>query len=396
MFPVGTVHIGAGQTKNIDLGIAPIGEFNSRGAYSFTYFIRDVINGGEQEQTLSFRIIDLKDAFEIGSGELDPEANSIEIYVRNRANTDFENIKAEFSSPFFEFEETFDLKKEEIKTFEIELDRDKFKQLTAGFYTLNAEISVEGKSADVEGTIKFLEKDLLTTTQKDYGFVIYTKIIEKINEGNIPVHSETSVEKNIFSRLFTSFSPEPDFVEREGFKVTYTWVRDLNPGQNLKITTTTNWLFPLLVIFFVVVIVFFARKYSRNNLGLRKKITFVKAKGGEFALKVTIFVKARKYIERVSITDRLPPLVKLYEKFGQEQPTKADAKSGKISWNFEKFEEGETRVLSYFVYSKVGVLGKFALPSAYGVYERDGKIKETSSNRAFFVADQKIEKEKDL
>jgi len=54
-------------------------------------------------------------------------------------------------------------------------------------------------------------------------------------------------------------------------------------------------------------------------------------------------------------------------------------------------------VIHYLVYSKVGVLGKFALPSATAIYEKEGKVKETTSNRAFFVSETrgKEEAEKD-
>jgi len=46
------------------------------------------------------------------------------------------------------------------------------------------------------------------------------------------------------------------------------------------------------------------------------------------------------------------------------------------------------RTLTYIIYSKVGVLGKFALPTATAVYEKDGEIHETESNKAFFIAEQ--------
>ena len=53
-------------------------------------------------------------------------------------------------------------------------------------------------------------------------------------------------------------------------------------------------------------------------------------------------------------------------------------------------ESGEIRVISYIIYSKVGVLGRFALPPTTAVFERNGVFHETESNRAFFVADQKV------
>jgi len=82
-------------------------------------------------------------------------------------------------------------------------------------------------------------------------------------------------------------------------------------------------------------------------------------------------------------------MVKVHEKFLGEEPTRVNEKNRRIEWNFEKLEEGETRVLSYIIYSKIGILGKFALPSATAIYERNGDIQEAESNKAFFIAEQR-------
>ena len=388
MFPIGTTPLNEGETKEIQLKISPIGDFTHRGAYTFNYFIRGQ-DFSEIKQELTFKIIDLKDAFEIGSGEFDSESKSIEIYMHNKVNFDFGEINVKFSSGFFNFEESFYLGPNKRKDFSVQLNKEDFKKLMAGFYTLNAEINVEDKKANAEGVIKFVEKDIVTTTKKDYGFIIHTKIIEKTNEGNVLVKSETVLKKNIISRLFTSFSPQPDIVERQDLAVFYTWDKEIKPGETLEIVVRTNWLFPLLVILFIVTIVILAKQYSKTNLVLKKRVSFVKAKGGEFALKVSIIVNAKKYIERVSIIDRLPPLVKIYERFGGKKPSRINEKDRKIEWEFEKLEAGEIRMLSYIIYSKVGIMGKFALPATTAIYEKDGEISESESNRAFFIAEQR-------
>ena len=392
ILPDEKVHISKGQTKEIQLKIFPIENLKYRGFYTFEYFIKGQ-DLSETREEVTFRIINLEDTFEIGSGKIDPESNSIKIYIHNKVNFDFGEINATFSSAFFDFEEGFSLGPNERKEFSVQLNKEDFKKLMAGFYTLNAEISVEGKKANVEGIIKFVEKDIITTTKKSYGFVINTKIIEKTNEGNTLAKSQTVLKKNIISRLFTSFSPQPDIVEREGLIIYYTWDREIKPGETLEIVVKTNWFLPLLVIFFIVFIVILTKQYLKTNLVLRKKVSFVKAKGGEFALKVSIFVHSKKYIEGVNIIDKLPPLVKIYERFGGEKPSRINEKGRKIEWNFEKLEAGETRILSYIIYSKVGVLGRFALPAATAIYERDGKIHESASNKAFFIAEQKESKD---
>lgn len=382
------VTINSRETKEIQFQLSPIGKISQRGYYTIPYFIRGS-DTSEIEESFTFKIIELREAFEVGSGDVDPEFQSIEIFIKNLENIDFGDVNVKFSSAFFNVEQDFSIGPREAKRVPVQLNQEDFKSLMAGFYTLKAEVTALGKEANVEGVIKFVEKDILTTTKKDYGFLINTQIIEKTNEGNTIATSETVIKKNLISRLFTSFSPSPDIVERDGFSVYYSWTRDINPGETLKIDVKTNWLFPLILILFVVAIVALVRKYTGTNLVLRKKVSFVRAKGGEFALKVSISAHARQRVERVNLVDRLPLLVSLHEKFSGEQPTRVDAKNRRIEWNFEKMEAGEIKIVSYIVYSKVGVVGKFALPTATAIFEKDEKIQEVQSNMAFFIAEQR-------
>jgi hypothetical protein len=387
MFPIGTISIDEGQTKEVKLEIYPLMDLESTGPYTLSYYIK----GGSSEikEELTFRIINLKDAFEIGSGEINPTSEEIEIYIHNKVNFDFENIEVKFKSSFFEKKETFSLGPNKREDFTIKLNKEDFNKLNAGFYTLNAEIKIENKTADIEGILEFSEKNLVETKTENYGFVIETNVISKINKGNSVSKSEVILEKNIISRLFTTFSPHPDITERDGLTITYIWNKEIKPGETFEVRVRTNWLFPLLIIFFVVIITILTKQYSKTNLVLKKKVSFVSAKGGEFALKISIFVNAKKYIERVNIIDRLPLLTKIYERFGGKEPSKISEKNRRIEWNFEKLEAGETRILSYIIYSKIGILGKFALPTATAIFERDGKIEESESNRAFFIAEQR-------
>src|SRR3990167_6769648 len=94
MFPIGTTFVG-GQPKDITLEISPIGSIRERGHYTLTYFIRGQ-NKDEQQQEITFEIIDLKDAFEIGSGNIEPETGVLEIYIHNKENFNFGNMNAKF------------------------------------------------------------------------------------------------------------------------------------------------------------------------------------------------------------------------------------------------------------------------------------------------------------
>ncbi|MDP3987138.1 MAG: hypothetical protein Q8P81_02840 [Nanoarchaeota archaeon] len=387
-----SVYIAEGDTEAVQLELTPLGKIDERGSYAITYYIKSE-DGTQEQRTLTFKIIELEEAFTISSSDLDPESTSVDVSIKNNENFDFGNIGASFESPFFKFEREFSLGPQETKTFNVGLDSNKSRGLVAGYYTMTAEVSKGDVRGNVDGVVRFIEKDIVTTVNSEFGFLVDTQIIEKTNDGNVVQKTETVVKKNIIPRLFTSLEPKPDLVERKGTTIYYTWINEIKPGEKIQIMVKTNWLFPFIILLLLISIVVLTKRYSKTNLVLKKKITFVRAKGGEFALKVSVLVSSKKYLERVNVVDRLPPLVDVYERFGGDQPSKIDRKNKRIEWNFEKLEAGEIRVLSYVIYSKVGVLGRFALPSATAIYEKEGEIHETESNRTFFVAEQRSKKE---
>ena len=387
MYPKGTVYIAKGETKNVTIQIYPPENLKKTGFITFDYFIRGS-DGKEQKETLTVKVIELEEAFEVGAVEVDPESSSVTLYLQNLVNFEFPETHVEFSSAFFELEEDISLGPYETKEFEVVLDKEDLRKLVAGYYTVNTNIEVENLEAELKSSLEFLEKKVINMEEDSKGFIINTYTLKKTNEGNVIEQSITTFKKSIISRLFTTFSPQPTSVNREGFLVYYTWQEEIKPGEYYEIKVRTNWLYPIIIIVLIVLIVTLVKIYTRKNIVLKKKINFIRSKGGEFALKVSILVDSRKYLENVNVIDALPPLVKLYHRFGGEEPTKVDEKGRRLHWKFAKLEAGEKRILSYVIYSKIGVLGKFALPRATAFYEKNGKLEESQSNKAFFIAEQ--------
>lgn len=377
--------ISSGESKVIRLEVFPRRVSENFMYYKFDYYIRS--SGKSLNRELIFKTLNLEDVFSLNAEKISLDDKTARVFITNEESINFENIFSVFSSPFFSFEEKFNLDANEEKSFVTNLNREDFSHLEAGFYTMFADLEIEENSVRIEGTVNFEEENIFISERTEFGFFVSTGVIENINKGNVVERAETVVKKNVISRLFTTFSPEPDVVEREGLSIYYTWIEDIRPGESSEVRTTTNWFFPFLIVLFLVLIVVLTKKYTESDVELRKKVSFVNAKGGEFALKVTIFVKAKKHIERINIFDRLPSLVELYERFGENSPSKVDKKNRRIEWTFDRLDAGEKRVLSYVIYSKVGVLGKFALPSTTAVYEKNSKLHETESNRAFFVTE---------
>lgn len=385
--------IGEGETKNVRLSVFPREDFDYRDEDSFYYFIKSESTSETKEGSLAFRTLNVEDALEIGSEGFDTESDSVTIFVENAVNFGFDELDVKFSSHFFERDEerSFSLGPMEKRTFQVDLDGNRTRDARAGFYTLAAEISVGNETRKTEGSLDFVRTESLNESIERSGFFVPIRIIGKTNEGNVPVDSRTEVRRNVFSRLFTSFSEEPDSVERRGLNFYYVWSRQINPGETFVLETRTNWIFPLLLFIFLAAIAVMARIYYRRDLEMKKKISLVRTKGGEFALKVSIFLEAKNPVKNVGITDRYPVIVRIHDEFGVEKPTKINVNARTVRWDFEKLDAGEKKVISYIVYSKVGVLGKFELPAAEASYAKKGRSKSANSNRAFFLSEAKEE-----
>ena len=381
--------IKSGVTKHLRVEAWPSESIlETSGTFNFVYKIKGE-ESGIQEDLMSIRVINLDNAFDINSYNINLESERAIIYIKNRADLDFPVINARFASDFFDIDKTFSLDSYEKKEFEVLLDKEEMKNLIAGQYPISIELETYGVNASTENYFRFTEKADISTSETKGGFIIYRTTVEKINEGNLPFVVQVRLRKNAISRLFTTFNVEPVSSVREGFFVTYTFQKEIMPAETFTVRATTNWLFPLILIAALVIIAILLKNYASTHIILRKKSTFVKAKGGEFALKITLTAKAKSFTEKIRVMDKIPAIVKVHKRFGTIEPDKIDEKNRRLEWNIDSLQAGEERIFSYVIYSKVAPVGKFELPTATAVYEKDGKLHEAESNRVFFLTEPK-------
>ena len=384
MSPKGTFWISPGG-KRLEVKAYLNEEMRKRkGAMGFEYQLRGV-NTGIYKGTLQVKVVPLQDVLRIKGDNINLGDEKVFVTITNTQNTAFEDIKFDFNSDFFEHSEKLSFKPFEVKNLTIGVDKD-ISRLSAGIYYINADILVDKVSAEIKGLVNYLEKGEVGTSEEKSGLIIRKNTITKLNDGNTPQDVEISLDKNVVTRLFSVYSEEPQISERNGLLVSYTWKKDLGPGESYDITTTTNYTFPFILIFLIVFVTFLVKIYSATGAKISKKITFVKTKHGEFALRVTLSIRARRFSENVKVIDGLPAMTKLYEGFGR-QPDKVDANTRKMVWNLGNLSSGEEKVFSYIIYSKVQTIGRFELPAAVVSYEVDGRIQRGYSNRVFFVND---------
>ena len=363
-------------------------ELNTEGFYSFTYTLnhRDVEKVNEK---FTIEMLNLEDVIEVSSESIDPSTGKVSFYVKNLEDVTIKNLTAEFSSILFETEQTFDLGPNEKLEISVDANEDKLKRTKAGVYIIKSIFQTKNGEKKIEGNLYLGEKKGIITTEDKSGLLIRTETITKDNVGNVVEEIQIKLKKGIIARLFTTFNIEPMITERKGFSVEYTWIKEkLNPAETYTVKAKTNYVLPFLIIVVAIIALLGFKRFSETKLETKKSVTYVKTKNGEFALKITLSVKAKKDVENVSLIDRVPAIVKIYKKFGMVKPDKIDTQNRRIHWNIGDLNAGEERVFTYIVYSKVGIVGKFSLPESLAVFEKDGKIHEVKSNKVFFMSDQ--------
>ncbi len=371
-----------------DFTISATENLDVEGYYTFTYTLnhRDI---EKINNKFTIQILKLKDVLEIGSESIDPESGEVSFYVENKENVQLKNLSAQFSSVLFDIEKTFDIGPYEMVEIPVVVDIGKLQKTKAGIYLIEGTFQTNKGTEKIEGNLYLGEKKGITSTEDSAGLLVRTQTVTKINIGNIVENIEVNLKRNIFSRLFTSFNIEPTITERKGLIIEYTWIKErLNPTEVYTIKAKTNYLFPFFTILFAIIALLGLKRFTETKIEIKKTVHYVNTKNGEFALKITLALKAKKNVENVTLIDKVPAIVKIYKKFGLIKPDKIDAASRRIHWNIGDLNAGEVRVFNYVVYSKVGVVGKFSLPEALVVFEKNEKIHEVESNKVFFMSDQ--------
>ncbi|MEK6914219.1 MAG: hypothetical protein AABW83_01070 [Nanoarchaeota archaeon] len=379
--------IGKEETEIIRIYLTPQDFLKSNPKpYTFEYKIKNS-KKEIQSDTLTINILKLDSVFSVDTEPINPKSDKIIINIRNNIMKEFKDINFKFNSEFFKYEEKISLNPNEKKYIIVSIDKEKLKTYAAGDYLMNSQISLEGHVTNIKSRIRFLETEEIEVSENKEGILIQKTEIIKKNTGNTKQLVSINKKNNFIAYLFTITNIPPTKTEKEGFYNQYIWEKVLNPDEELKVITRTNWLFPILIIIIIIIGIVIIKKYLYDNLELTKKVSFVKTKGGEFALKVSIKIKAKKTLQNIRIIDRLPALVKLYDKFGIITPDKIDLQSRKIYWNINRLNKNETRIFTYIIYSKVGLFGRLELPETKAIYEDEGETKETSSNKSFYVRD---------
>jgi hypothetical protein len=357
-------------------------------SFGFEYRIAGE-KSGVTKDILSVQVFTLGSAVVASSDDIQYNQKEAQITVKNRANYTFQAIDVNVKSEFFNAKESVDLKPYETKSFTVNLDQDRLARAISGEYLLSYNVTKGDVSGKGTSIFSFRELTNIKTDEKTTGLLTRTFTSTKLNQGNSKAVVRVYVDKGWFENLFTTTSIKPSDTEKTGGVTTYIFEKELLPDETFTVIVKTRYWIPLLLAIALASAVWLFFIEGRRRITIKKKVVFVKTKGGEFALRVVLYVRALKNIEKVSIIEKIPGIVKIFKKFGIIEPTNIDEKKRHIEWKFDSMNAGEERVLSYIVYSKLGIFGKFELAPAVAIYEHNGQEYETESNKVVFCYEEK-------
>lgn len=366
--------------------IYPTANLKERGFYAFTLFLKPE-KGDTVSTNLTVNVVPLKDALSLTSDYIDPNNAKATFYLKSNVNARLSGIRAHFTSVFFDETQTINLEPFQKLEINVDANPEKMTSLPAGPYNVTTEFYTDNGTYAIEGTILLGEKNSITTTDTSSGWLINERTITKANSGNVPTIAEITIQKNIILRLFTTFNEDPTLVERNGLSVKYTWNRRLDISTSFKVVSKTNLIFPFLLVILAAILILGFARYSKEKVEIRKSVSYVKTRGGEFALKIKLRIIAKHAVQNASLMDKIPGILNVYEK-AVGSSFKLDSLNRRITWQLGNLNAGEVREFSYVVYAKVGVVGRFGLPPALVVFEQNNRVHEVESNEVFFLSEQ--------
>ncbi|MFH1332787.1 MAG: hypothetical protein ABIH53_00945 [archaeon] len=213
------------------------------------------------------------------------------------------------------------------------------------------------------------------------GFLSKTTTITKTNLGNAVATEHFNYPASLVTGMFVSSSVDEASSDGAGLH----WIFDIQPGDKQVLQVTVSYV-PLLIAF-VVIVLFGAVAYYLLTRGLiiRKRV-FKLRKGkdtAQFTVMLHIKNRTRGAVKDLTVFEILPKLVKPSTSFGTIKPKTVQhgERGDKLIWDIPELMQGEERIISYQVDSKITVLGSINLPVCMVRYKTvKGRVVNVKSN----------------
>jgi len=386
--PSDFMDIGSQSSITVPVEITPSAYLKSMylEAHSFAYYVRG-LNSGTTTAALKFKIVPLADALKINvPATVKLSDKTITVTLENKENMWLSGkivLKSDVMSG------SKDVTMEPFSRQDVEVPITTVRE-KAGKFLITISFKTSDYSMDRKDEITLEPStDIRTDETKSGSIFLYQYISNKTNIGNIEQDATITIPKTIFSSWFTTFSQTPEKIDRKGMLLYFSWTKKIDLDETFSITAKTDYSLPLTILFIVLVALIVLGIYFQKQIIITKR-TFsrIKTSMGGFALKVLLHVKCiRGEAMDVNVTDILPIFASLHEKTANPLPDRKIGRS--MTWHLGNMIKGETKTITYVLYSGIKIVGKIELPDAKGSYRnKKGSTRQLGSNRVFILAEE--------
>lgn len=256
-----------------------------------------------------------------------------------------------------------------------------------GTYTLSATLKTTlNKLLDTQSkNFKVVEKSgLVYEKSVSYTPFAQIKTITVRNDGN-RVERDFYVTESVSdfaSKLFYPVTP-PASTESADGKTVYSWrIQLLNPGEQTAVTYEIRFISIWISGLVIALVVFVAFTYVYTP---RISKGFMMAGPLKRGKEVPVLLELRNStlyeIRNLVVSDSIPPLASLVEKFDTMKPDAKKTDAGtELVWRIKSLKPFEERVLTYRIKTNVDIIGSMRLPRASMEYlNRKHQAKAVSS-----------------
>src|SRR3989344_4073351 len=133
MTPRGTFEVPSGASAFQVQAFIPAATRHATGSYVFEYQIKGERSGIVRD-TMNVNIVNLKDTLAIEQVSFKPSAENVRFVIKNRQNTNLNDVHLKLTSEFFTSEHTITLKPKESVVLTVPVDSARANSLIAGKY----------------------------------------------------------------------------------------------------------------------------------------------------------------------------------------------------------------------------------------------------------------------
>jgi hypothetical protein len=200
------------------------------------------------------------------------------------------------------------------------------------------------------------------------GFLSLTTTIVIKNDGNtVAPPFYLSEELPIISKGMFSASIAPAKEEVRGSSIVYSWyIPYLAPGEAIVIKYQVSFLGLWLTLIIIGALTYFSYRYTFTATVVKTcKYHGPIKKDKEILVAIEVKNKTVREMNDVTLTDRVPGIVQVVERFDTLPPKIKKSKSGtELVWSFGTLKPREERIVTYRIKPVVDVAGSLRLPVA--------------------------------